>query len=167
LKSEICNLGRQDSFDLAYEIIREGLDDTGFHPVARFGLPFQEDAAINLRSLGLESSSQDPFLTIRSFHQDLHSLAHHLMVLFEGDLFLESHQGSQTFFLHGPWDRIGKPGSSRSFFGGIFEDSEMIELNFLNEVTEGLEMAFPLPWKSNDQGGPETDSWQGVLNPVE
>jgi hypothetical protein len=89
------------------------------------------------------------------------------MVLFEGDLFLESHQGFQTFFLHGPWDRIGKPGSGCSLFRRVFESSQVIELDLLNEVAEGLEMAFPFPWKSNDQGGPETDSWQGVLNPVE
>jgi hypothetical protein len=36
---KICNL-REDSLDLADQVIREGLGDSGFHPISRFSLSF-------------------------------------------------------------------------------------------------------------------------------
>ena len=36
---KICNL-REDSLDLADQVIREGLGESGFHPIPRFSLSF-------------------------------------------------------------------------------------------------------------------------------
>ena len=73
-------------------------------------------------------------LAVRSFNQNLHLLAHHGSALSQGNLVLKFHQGFQTLFLHRLRDGIGKSGSGRSLFGGIFEDSKVVELNLLHKL---------------------------------
>jgi hypothetical protein len=44
---------RQDCYNLGNQIVRKGLGDSGFYPIAGMSFSIQEDRAIDLRSLCL------------------------------------------------------------------------------------------------------------------
>ncbi len=44
---------RQDPFNVGNQVIRKGLGDSGFYPIARMSFSIQEDRAIDLKGLCL------------------------------------------------------------------------------------------------------------------
>src|SRR5262249_52817465 len=129
----------------------------GLHSIERSKV-VDVDFAIDLWRVILRTAFPEQFcFGAFAFGEDDEFAADPLLLGLPGDLLLQLHQVTLAGFDGASWELRVECMGLRAFFVGVVEDSEPVELRFVDELLQKIKVRGGLAGKADDEGGAQCD----------
>ena len=115
------------------------------------------DVAVHLGGIGSGAAEVEAALVVHAVAEDADSLAHLCGLLLGHDAGLDLHHQLSALVLDFLLDLAVHPGGNGVLLGGVGKAAQTVELHFLHEVAQVLELLFRLTREARDEGRAEGD----------